>query len=268
MIVITHGIIEAAGLTAFRSEGLHRLEIGQDVDRCCPEMRVGFIHAPALSHAPFGDDDGCDDIDDDREDRDQGQAIIIRHAERNGGEYQPHEGRADIEGEEPDQIVDGTRAAFDYSVQRAGAPRLVKIQGQRLRMAEGVDAGNALRVLADGREQPVPRLRQRRCKKTHPDPDGQPIGRRAKSRGFPAFGDSTVDRMAQQQRRHNFQNRRSQRHQNGNDHDRSPFRQFRPCQKLQDTQDGNTDPAIGALDLVMVCGGGVGIRHRPHMVTK
>ena len=231
-------------------------------------MRVGFIHSAALAHAPFGDDYRGDDIDDDREDRDQGQAVIISDAERDGGEHQPHEGRPYIEGEEANQIVDGTGTALDDPIECAGPPSLVKVQRKRLRMPESVHAGDALCVLTDGRKQPVAHLRHGRSKKADTNPDREPICGRAEGRRLATFRNSAVDRVSQQQGRNHFQHRSSECDQDCDHHDWPPFRQFRPREQLQDSQNGGADPAISAFDLVMVSGGSVRIRHRPHMGTK
>jgi len=127
-VVIAHRPVEPGGLTRFCREGFDGFEIGQDVNGGCAEMGVGFVHFPALAHAPFGDHNRADHIQDNRRDRDQGKPVIIGDAERDGGQHKADQGRADIEGEEADQVVDRPCPALDHAVQGAGTPGLVEVQ--------------------------------------------------------------------------------------------------------------------------------------------
>ena len=168
-------------------------------------MRIGLIHAPTLADTPFSDDHCGDDVDDDRENRDQREPVIIRNAKCDGREDQPHKSRADIESKKADQIVNRARAALDHTIERAGATGLVKVERQGLRMSERIHAGNTLGILTDRREQPVSRLGQSSRQKPHSDANCQPHGSRAKGRGLSALRDGLVDGVPQQERRNHFQ---------------------------------------------------------------
>ena len=252
-VVIAHRPVETADLARLRREGFDGLEIGQDVHRGRAEMRVGFIHFPALAHAPFGDDNRADHIQDNRRDRDQGEPVVIGDAERDGREHEPDQRGSDVECEEADQVIDRPCPALDDAVKRAGTPGLVEVQRQAEGMAERVHAGHPLGILADRGEQPVPGLRQAGGCEPEDQAVGQPERRDSKAAAGPLRHD-LVDRVAHHQGRDDLQHRRGQRQHHGHRHDWPPFGQFRPPEQLKDTQDRSPQAPIRTLDPVVVFG--------------
>ena len=223
LVVALHRAIIPKRLALFGGKRLHGFEVRQRVDGNGAQLCVRLVHPPPLAHAPLCNHHGRDDVDDDCNHCDQRQTIIVSDTERNRRQRQPDECRPDIEGQEPDQVVNRAGTALDDAIERAGPPRLMKAERERLRVPKSVHARDSLRILADRTEQCISRLRQRRCKKAQADSQCDPQdGNRERRRASP-FSRNLVDRIAENDRRDHFKNRSRQREYDCDKHDWPPF---------------------------------------------
>ncbi len=151
-------MVEAPRLVLLIGEIFDGLVIEQAVDRLGVGLAVALVHLAAEFEAPIGDDEGEDDIADDRAEGDDREAPLIEPPEDRADQHDLEQRRHEAEEEVIEQEFRAANAALDRARQAAGLALEVEAQRELMQVAEGRERHLAHRALSDLGEDRVAQL--------------------------------------------------------------------------------------------------------------
>ena len=160
-LVARHRAVVTLALARLGAEVLHRLEVEERVDRLLVRVGILFVHLAPDLHAPFGDPEGEEDVERDRDDHHGSVLPAEDDREDDRDERELHQHRADREQEEPQQEVDPLDPPLDDPGEPAGLARDVIAHGEVMDVGEGLERELAQRPLPDPHEERVPEFAER-----------------------------------------------------------------------------------------------------------
>ncbi len=153
-----HLFVITGPLPGFVVEVFYRLEIDQAIDGTDIGRRIELIHRAAQVRAPVADDDGEDDVGDERDEGDQAEIPGIAIEQNTEHQRDLEQRRQDRIQRVGDQRTDRAGAAFDVAGESPGLAFEMEAQGERVQMLEDLQGDGAHRLLGDPGEKDLAQL--------------------------------------------------------------------------------------------------------------
>ena len=160
---LTEAAVVARELVALVAEVLDGFVVQQRIDRMRVRFGVGRVRRAVVAQAPFGDRKREGDIDDERRQRDRGEAPVVVHDQDAADDRDFEQRRQDRVDRPVEQVGRRRHAALDVARDAAGAAIEVEAQRQRVQMLEHAQRDLARRARHHAREHDLAQfLEQRR----------------------------------------------------------------------------------------------------------